>query len=435
MSGELTQIAATGVQDSYLTEKPEITLWKGSYKRHTNFSIGNFEQTYAGSLGYNKKLDVTIPRNGDLVHQIYAVFEFSALQHPSASVRTDPSSPYVPADGSVFSPYHLSFCNSIGHAIIDYIEVSIGGHRFDRVYGDYLNIWENIARSANKDLKEVIGYGATPVDLDNYRMRSQRLYVPIGLWFTMYREKALPLIALQYHDVKLTVSLKDKSKLILLGSTIDPAVTPGAQAYTGGDLSNAYTLINFVFLEGGERKLFAQNQHEYLIEQLQFNGAESKQAGKTQFNINLNFNHPVKELIWVLQQQDKIDSFDYFNYEGAPDFSNGAITDFTNTYDPLISAKLQLNGHDRFQHTPGHYFRQIVPFETHSRIPNSYIYLYSFATDPEKWEPSGSCNFSRIDTVTLQLTTQNFAGEIRVYARSLNVMKIVSGMAGLKYAN
>jgi len=438
MSGELTQLAAVGHQDAWLTEKPDITLFKGSYKRHTNFAIGNFEQSFNTAVGYDKRMEATIGRNGDLVYQMYVVLELAALTSTNANVRTnptDPNTPYVPAPGSNYSPYHLSYCNAVGHALIETVEVIIGGHKFDRHTGDFMNIYESLSRPVGKELGAIVGQAATPGELDDLRMRDQRLYVPLLFWFNRFREKVLPLIALQYHDVKLILKTRKKEEVIVLGTAIDPSVTSGAAGYSGGEMVNAYLLVNYVFLDGGERKLFAQHQHEYLIDQLQFNGHESKASTKTQFNIPLNFNHPVKEIIWVIQQQSAIQAKEYFNYEGAPDWSAGASTGLNNTYDPLIHAGLMLNGHDRFQHHAGPYYRQITALESHTRIPNNFIYLYSFSLNPESWRPEGSCNFSRIDTAVLQLTTQAFEGEIRIYARNVNVMKVTSGMAGLRYAN
>jgi len=159
---------------------------------------------------------------------------------------------------------------------------------------------------------------------------------------------------------------------------------------------------------------------------------QAKSAGKTSDAIPLYFNHICKELIFVLQQQTMIDQNKWFDFSGMSTTSPGTGDP---SADPLVNAKLQLNGHDLTSEKDALYYRKVVPYETHSDIPDYFIYVLSFALDPENWKPTGGCNLSRIDNVILKMNYQDFAGVIRIYCRSINLLKVISGMAGIKYAN
>jgi hypothetical protein len=284
------------------------------------------------------------------------------------------------------------------------------------------------------------------------------LYVPLQFWFNRNPGLALPLIALQYHEVKLNLELRPSSELVNYATT----------AITSGLSCKLY--VDYVYLDTDERRRFAQVSHEYLIEQVQFTGAESIAAADTTKNITLNFNHPVKELVWVHVPTSNAtvgyaSGNRWFNYSGT----TSAATDI----DSFTSALLQLNGHDRFSVRYADYFRKVQNYEHHTRVPRvgtdicgadnlittsgattqylgefddsrrQYIYSYSFALSPEEHQPSGTCNFSRIDNAVLQLkydqTVQtSLATEsmnLNIYAVNYNVLRIMSGMGGLAYSN
>ena len=169
---------------------------------------------------------------------------------------------------------------------------------------------------------------------------------------------------------------------------------------SGGSLGYASFWVDYVYLDTDERRRFAQVSHEYLIEQVQFTGSESVNPGANK--LRLNFNHPVKELVWVVIPDVNAAANDSSNY--------GTIVNGL-TVNPLVEAKLQLNGHDRFDTQAGRYFNLVQPYQYHSNIPKSPgINVYSFALKPEEHQPSGSCNFSRIDNATLNLQLQQGMG-------------------------
>ncbi len=499
--GALTDLAAKGAQDAYLTLRPSMTLFKGSYKRYTNFAVTQLEQCFQGNCNFGKKLCATIQRNGDLLAECYLVFFLGKLQ-----VSNDPSndslaqeeldilvaerlgfegdSPFnndfpkcnLMAPGNEEAdPVGVYWTNCIGHALIETVSVSIGGHEFDCHTGDFLQIWESLTAKANKELESLIGCFKDIDSLFDFSAEDQIIYVPLKFWFNRSWQQALPLIALQYHQVRIDVRLRPKEALYKMTDYTDaekakfdnlPAV---ALDKDSGEMMECFILANYVFLDTFERRLFAQKYHTYVFDQLQFTGPESKAATKKVHNIELRFNHPVQELIWVIQEQermtvDPLNGNDWFDYSlrcpdpigvGDPNTANATAGVPEVGRDPLASARLQLNGHDRFEERDAIYFRKVVPLEHHTRIPDRFIYSYSFAKDPEHaTQPTGSVNMSRIDNVVLQLHTADdaltgtatgltnnrlqkpeFTGEIRVYARSKNVMRVISGMAGIRYSN
>ena len=230
---------------------------------------------------------------------------------------------------------------------------------------------------------------------------SKKLYVPLQFWFCRNPGLALPLIALQYHEVKLNLEFES------FANSKSSSMTS-----TSGSLSDVSLWCDYIYLDTDERRRFAQVSHEYLIEQLQFTGDET--SANATVKLRLNFNHPVKELVWV------------------------GTTSTSGVYDGTLSlAKLQLNGHDRFEERNGDYFNKVQAYQHHTNIPSGNVYLYSFALKPEEHQPSGTCNFSRIDNATLQLTWSGAVSgrNAKVFAVNYNVLRVMSGMGGLAYSN
>jgi len=265
---------------------------------------------------------------------------------------------------------------------------------------------------------------------------SNNLYIPLEFWFCRNVGLALPLIALQYHEVKVNILFQTETKCAFDGTT-------------GPVLDSASLWVDYIFLDTDERRRFAQLSHEYLIEQLQFTGAES--VSDTQAKPKLSFNHPCKELYWfVTADHDAgaaITNQNWYNYTITPRAGNGSTVDIalsaTNgaviSVNPVKTAKLVLNGNDRFSERPGSYFNLIQPFQHHENVPsNQGINVYSFALKPEEHQPSGTLNMSRIDTAVLNLSLQltpNATSSLSVYAVNYNVLRILSGMGGLAYSN
>jgi len=355
MGGGLMQLVAYGAQDAFLTGNPEITFFKVVYRRHTNFAMEAIEQTFNG--GGSARQTVTISRNGDLVTNIW-------LEGVNGTVLTsnpsDTSYTQVTSETDM-TPGSGSFWARLGSKNIDHIDLEIGGQRIDQHYGEWMDIWNDLT----------VGIDKRTNGLDKLNDAG---VVPLQFFFCRNPGLALPLIALQYHEVKLTVNLKDKSA------------------------STLKMFVDYIYLDTDERRRFAQVQHNMLIDQVQ------RQEGGDAPSVRLNFNHPCKELVW------------------KGDIAGDGAT-------------LKLNGHERFSRREGRYFNAVQPYQHHSVVPLSSkkINVYSFALKPEEHQPSGTCNFSRIDNAQLDCGSGGAAGNI--YAVNYNVLRIMSGMGGLAFSN
>jgi hypothetical protein len=414
MGGGLMQLVAYGAQDIYLTGNPQITFFKVVYRRHTNFSMEAIEQTLNGTAGYGNTSTSTISRNGDLVHSMYIE--------------------YVP--GEVFSAQTggaSAIASNFSYNLINEVELEIGGQKIDKHYGHWLNVWDDLTSINPTGLKSpltgttgitpVRGSPTAPSDTLNHYTSYNHLgntqsttalsgagvpsvaTVPLQFWFCRNPGLALPLIALQYHEVKVKISLNGFSSVVA-GST---AVT--------NSFSNFKLWCDYIYLDTDERRRFAQVSHEYLIEQLQF-----QTGGSAVTSDELNFNHPVKELIMV----------------GAPLALGANITSGPANPQTLAIGKtyqLKLNGHDRFAARDVQYFTRVQVLKHHSGFGSTTnadsIGVYSFALKPEEHQPSGTCNFSRIDNAQFVHPSDT----INYYAVNYNVLRIMSGMGGLAYSN
>lgn len=271
MGGGLMQLVAYGAQDVYLTGNPQITFFKVVYRRHTNFSVECIELTFSGNPGFGKNVTSTISRNGDLISKVYL-----KIGLPAASVQSG----------------KFALCPNFGFAVINNVTCEIGGTQVDKQYGDWMYIWNELAgnRFTQGSLDKMIGNVHQLTDLSMSKP-SYTLYVPLYFWFCRNNGLALPLIALQYHEVKIKVQFSDANQ-VLSTKTVDGAPTD-VSSY---DFSDATLLVDYIYLDTEERKRFAQASHEYLIEQLQFTGSENISVGNNKFR--LNFNHPCKFLTW-----------------------------------------------------------------------------------------------------------------------------------------
>ena len=545
MGGGLMQLVAYGAQDVYLTGNPQITFWKVSYRRHTNFAMESIEQTFNGQADFGRRVTCTISRNGDLCYRTYLQVTLPEINQNMANSGVA---------GVTNSGVYARWLDFPGEQLISQVEVEIGGQRIDRQYGDWMHIWNQLTLTSEQQRGYYKMVGNTtqltfitdpsfndvdgPCESNAPRqvcaprnaLPETTLYVPLQFWYCRNPGLALPLIALQYHEVKINLDIRPIDECLWAVSSLECTTNKGVKVTTAYNQSlvAASLYVDYVFLDTDERRRMAQNPHEYLIEQLQFTGDES--VGSSSNKIKLNFNHPVKELVWVVQPDENVDycssleckshlfktlGAQPFNYTDAVDalpnaihsfggpegvaadsgayitsqglFNDAGAADATTTTwwngataadsysaprlgqtgivnsgvsdagtfvlsetsldmhcwgeNPVVTAKLQLNGQDRFSEREGTYFDLVQPYQHHTRAPDTGINVYSFALRPEEHQPSGSCNFSRIDNATLQLVLSNATVEgtktakVRVYATNYNVLRIMSGMGGLAYSN
>jgi hypothetical protein len=352
--------------------------------------------------------------------------------------RTGSSVPYTYS--SKANAHQLRWVNSLGHAIMQSVEIEIGGARIDKHYGEWLDIWSELTEKEEKraGFCEMVGkYDDATYDQGWTRAqsRARTLYVPLKFCFNTTPGLYLPLVALTYHQIKYNFEFRPYLECIKSGVQVDKLT-----AKQGGDimsLAACTPFADYVFLDAPERIRMAEIPHEYLVTQLQFLGDEtvpspSDPNGTRNRKYTLNFNHPVRELVWVYVSKSNYDAnpvtgnrwFDY-----AVPGSEGEIFD---------EARLVLNGHDRFSARSAPYFRLIQPYEHHTRCPAKKIHCYSFSLlSPEDWQPSGQANFSRFDSAQLQfaLNAALPVGRMKIFAYSFNVLRIASGLGGLAFSN
>ncbi len=402
MTGSLLALAAIGKQDKDLIGNPIFTFFKSVYKHHTHFSMESIPIHFDQSLVFGKKSSVVIPRKGDLLSGL-------VLELKLPSLGTD-----------------ISWINSAGHSLIKEIILEIGGVKIDSHTGEYLQILSNLELSEEKR----VGFEKMIAKHEYYTKYSQTqettLFIPLQFWFCRHISQSLPLVALQYHEIKITVHLKEFSESWYSGSTMT---------------NNPETLFNldgklhcdYVFLNSEERRMFAQREHSYLIEQVQIQEGNGINKNSVNDNIHLNFNHPVKDLYWIYKAEDIKLTNDWFNFSRTLNYIE------TNEIpkEPIIACQWKINGHDLMEEKSGEYFRLVVPYQKYNRIPNNFIYVHSFAIEPLKYQPTGHLNFSMIDSTVLSLTFgPNIPlGNVTVYARNYNILNIKSGMAGLLYSS
>jgi hypothetical protein len=410
MGGGLLQLVACGAQDAYLSGNPQITFWKGLFKRHTNFAMEPFRINFSGQPNWGTKQSAIIGRHADLLYSTYVEVLLAAGSYNNDQAR-------------------------LGYNLIKYAELEIGGQQIDRLYGEWMFLWDALTSDSCKSSTAYymigLGGGTGALSLSNPTQCNEGsgrpslpnvVYIPLSFFYTRNPGAALPLIALQYHEVKINILWNAPS---LISGTAAPSVPAPVQAAI---------YIDYIYLDTEERRRMAQESHEYLIEQTQFN--EDKGISSYNNRIDLTFNHPVKELVWVVQKED------YTNCK----LSNGRLKPFTYDQNAVYKQSLQINGQDRLDARYGDYFNKVQLYQHHSGFIAGQpgIYMYSFALKPEEHQPSGTCNFSRIDTATLVMEmsgavtideVNDNTWDVRVYAVNYNILRIMSGMAGLAYSN
>ena len=526
------QLVAFGAQDVYLFGSPQITFFKSIYRRHTNFSVEPIPQTFTGSADFGRTVTCTLNRSGDLVGPMYLNATLKAV-----------------AAGA----NEWGYVKRVGLALLQHYKIEIGGSKIDEQYGDWLNIWYELSHKVGQERGYARMVGDVPelTTISNAAKPQYQLYVPLQLWFNRNNGLALPLIALQYHDVRLTIDFRPAAQCVNVAAN---SSTPSIS------INDAQLVIDYIYLDSEERKRFAQASHEYLIEQLQFTGDETLNGITNKYR--LNFNHPCKFLVWAphlekyqsgktyvayaadgnwdaareryakamwvasrtgaqysagsvsipadvtsgevsspaglagmddyvtaqfIQSQFgnnaltvdtlenvvllsnnftmehvsqtveelsvsfngiNVDILNHFGYKVYDHFNYGNNIDRSDN--PVVAAKLQLNGSDRFQERDGAYFNYVQPWQHFSNTPADGINAYCFALNPELHQPSGTCNFSRIDNATLhiRLGQNNATGTaaykdafvginsvLKVYTVNYNVLRVMSGMAGAAYSN
>lgn len=512
MTGGLIQLVAYGIQDMYLTKDPQITFFKTVYRRHTNFSIEVIPQPFIHKAEFGKKITCTISKSGDLLEKLYLVVTLPKVPQ------------FIDENGNVDKIYKFAWAERIGFAIINKIEIEIGGQIIDRHYGEWLNILYELYGPRTKGFDKMIGNVPELTSFTNGK-KEYKLFIPLQFWFCKYSNSALPLINLKYNDVKIHVefnsfdkchiispshyieteqdlvnylyneyieqivdgnkahgrfihhdfitkrmyylrqsrnkfqsiqdsvqilndqtidkiiNLSKNSKYLIKGLTSNfetfARINSVEKAYSTTqlkyiDIKDCFILANYIFLDEDERIRFLQKQQDYLIDQTVLN--TEKVIESTNNMIKVEANHPCKQITWVTN----IDYFrdktinSHYNYTDNYNKKNGKSL--------IEKTTILFNGHERLKYRDSKYFNYVQPYESSKYGISEGIYTYLFSINPNDFQPSGSCNLSKIDNINIQFMMNqsiniNNPAKCRCYVTSYNILRIANGISSLLFIN
>lgn len=398
MSGAISSIRIKGIQDDHLTNVPQLNFIKNSYMQYNKTSTEKIKIQFSGPVDFSKKVSCIIPNKADYLNKIYLCVSLPALQKTSGT--------------------YASWTNSIGHAIIDYIDLEIGNRFIDRQLGLFMEIWEELT-GKDKNENILIGKTSNTETLKLYAESPSFYITPFRFWFCDFLEHSFPLYALLYHNIKISIKFKDFSSCINYDGTTPP---------TDVSFNDAYLLCDYIYVQ---RKPVKIEKLNLLITQTQVkeNSGEEVNYSSGVFKAVLPFNHPVKELLWVFIEKESLDNNDAFN------FSKRNINPFLPTQPLMKEAVLLIESKEYFKQLDEKIYRTVNSSKYHTNTTDRFIYTFPFCEYPENHQPSGSLNFSCIDTFTLQGTmnpgiTENF---IYVFSINYNWLVIENGLSVLKY--
>jgi hypothetical protein len=423
MPGGLLQLVAYGAQNLYLNGNPTLSFFKKVYKTHTNFASESLRINFnKNEINFKEQTHLTtkIDRNADLLNNIYFIFTIPTIRKKATN--------------------RFGFVENLGEAIIQEYYIHIGGNVVDKQYGEWLHIWSELALESSKryGYEKMIGNVPEIYRPDDYhhiedgqiQVQSRKIIVPLLFWFNQLPGLALPLIALQYHEVELHIILRPLQELVIENGA---QLTDCTRYFTSDKFNiDPYLECNYIYLDTDERLFFAKHSLDYLIQQV----VRIPFYDLNNYNIlDLVLQNPVKEIIWVIGRNDRNKRNAWFDYGDAYYAVDGAYKEV----EILNTAKLTFNGLDRIEEKDASYFNLIQPYQHHTVIPKPGIYLYSFSLNPEKFQPSGSCNMSRLHKIQLHLSvvppsSSDYKYDASVYVTNYNFLRVTAGLAGVAFS-
>ena len=506
MTGGLIQLAAYGSQDHYLTGNPQISYFKMVYRRYTNFSMEGIKLNFEGETSIDetksRKLICKLNRNADLISNIYFCFNLPAIFTQSSGKKIK----WIKNLGTNIIDSVSIF---IGGALIDkhygewldiWKEITLTGDQkkcYDTLIGNIEEIYDPISfnNGTYPETEPINGFNDNNKIDDCPSITEKNIAVPLNFWFNRNIGLALPLIALQYSPIEIHIELRPLTDLYLISDDGNKWYKPSNMNTEGlhnfirntsisENMGNngitrtidlqAFLEVNYIFLDVKERKRFADTEHQYLIEQV----SRTQSFGHYNItHIDLMLHHPHKEMVWVAKRDDSYDRNDWNNYtnwimEETPPYREKYLSDYnySSVFFPhvdnnkfineqaehimyqflkkniITNVNLLLNGLNRFSEKNNTYFNKLQPFQHHKTNPKDGIYMYSFSIEPDKYQPSGSCNMSRINSISIILdvnsipynpvnTLPYYKYDFNIYSINYNILRIMGGMGGLEFSN
>lgn len=394
----LLQLQGVGVQDAYLTKDPQINVFQYSYYRYVNFAMDIVKLPLNEVATFNKKTSCDIPKRGHLLSKIFLHLKL----------------PKLIKNGGTY----VSWSDTLGYAIFnDPIELEIGGIIVEKLYPVYLDIAEELRNSrANELILKSDVYSASKYNSEN----EIDLMIPLDFWFTKDYSLALPLLSMNYQEIKIYFKFREFLNCVNYDGN-EPTSVP---------IIDSNIFVEYVYLDDIFLDTFGKQKHQYLIEQVQYNGDEKIPPNNKFYNSTLKFNHPCKEVVFCCVDMESYRTNNYFVYGKYKD------PDQLTSQNLIEEAGLQLDGRRRFEMLPEFYWRLAFPKSVHSFVPQKYIYTMPFSIKPEDIQPTGSLNMSRFNDVTLTLTMINNNPECKLYifAVTYNIVTIENGILYFEFS-
>ena len=460
--GHLIELLARGAQDNLtLSNDIDLSLFKSVYTKHTNFSRGTIDVNFKGNGKWGSTIKFTIPRDsGDLLSSMYL-----NLKLPDISVENIKG--YNNLSTTEQNRMRVRWTDYIGNALIERATLKIGGQIIDEQYGLFMQLHTDLYDDDWNKLM-MLGHDSY-LNRPRKNIESDELFIPLKFWFSETPETALPLIALQNHDVELEIKFSNFDNCYSVLRRLDN----GELVHTDKklDLLNfdkINLLLNMVYLDNVERRKVSEMNHKLLVTQVQ--RRQISISGDNQ--IDLNFNNQVKELIFFIQPLKNINQGELFNFSSKLEYLSNEYQDIEEydkeeynnlpKYHLLDQARILFNGTERETWRNYKYYFYLQNYEHYRNATENYVYLYSFSMNPTSFSPSGSCNFSRLDNATLQFKVKqvpkdpldiidensnpqeilingsianNNPAILTVYATNYNYLVIKGGMGGLLFNN
>lgn len=394
-----TQIALRGPQDMLTMSPREVSFFRAVYSRHTNFASGEVEQSTNNTPAFGRSnIQTTVARAGDLLSQMYLTVHLPQITY------TDPSK--FSLTGGQFT----SWANGIGFAMIHEISAMIGQHEFDTQSGRFMYMREMVARKPGHKLTEEVGLYDHIGQAAIHSLVPQKLHIPLQFWFNNWLEQSLPMIGLYWHELRMDLSLKPLSELLQIGWG---SQIPAGTGVTPAGLNELHYLCNFQYLDRPERAMFANQKLEQIFVQVQYLGEESFLHTDTYKQVNIRWNQPVTDLMFVFQREDAIAANNWLDFSGvrfAPLIT--PIPPIPGPYTfpaqsmhapPYENAQIFLNNNQRTVQLSVENFSTLPAQRGHYRVPHGkFIGTYPFGTEVDGLLHSGSTNFSRMDTAYMR---------------------------------
>jgi hypothetical protein len=399
MTGAIFQLKAKGKQDQFLTGAPEQNFLRQSYRQYVNFSKDQIHIYPKENVDFNKKWSIELPRTGDFVNKVYLYVKLP---------------PLTPTSG-----LFCGWTNSVGHALLNSVSIQIGDFVIDKRYGLFMEIWEELSsRHPSENL--LIGKYAHNSSLKYTAVSESEYFIPLDFWFCESLGASLPLFALKYNPVIIHFDFNSFDKCIIYDGITPPETV---------NILETKVIADYIFIDEAEKEKMAHNEFTFLITQVQSVLNENIRLGGGH-SIELPFNHPCSELIWVFREEESENNNDWFNFAQR----NGVINSRINPF--LKEAKLVLDGTERNQMSSGSVLNSLNIQKYHTSETDKFIYCMPFCADPEKWFPTGTLNFSRVSHANLQLTL--FANVLPlnafVFAKNFNIIKIKDGQTYIGFS-